>query len=52
MDNDQKKVKTDALSVCPFNGNHPDMLIKTPERDKRLDIITDCEYTKNTETYD
>ncbi|MBQ2603692.1 MAG: hypothetical protein VZR27_10000 [Acutalibacteraceae bacterium] len=31
---------------------HPEMLIKLPERDKRLDVITESEYTSNTETYD
>ena len=35
-----------------FEGSHPEMLIGTPERDKRLDVINDCEYAVNDETFD
>lgn len=35
-----------------FEGSRPEMLIGTPERDKRLDVINDCEYAVNNETFD
>ena len=44
--------KIGFLPVCPFEADHPEMLIGFPERDKRLDVITGCDYTKNTETCD
>ena len=31
---------------------HPEMLIGMPQRDSRLDAVSDCEYTGNNETYD
>lgn len=31
---------------------HPAMIIKLPERDKRLDVTTESDYTDNKETYD
>ena len=40
-----------TLSLA-FEGSHPEMLIGTPERDKRLDVINDCEYAVNDETFD
>lgn len=44
--------KIGFLPVCPFETEHPDLLLSVPERDKRLDVITYCDYTENTETYD
>ena len=46
------KTKTGFMPICPFTGEHPKMLINVPERDKRLDVVTESEYTQNTETYD
>ncbi|MCR5479348.1 MAG: hypothetical protein K6F27_05725 [Ruminococcus sp.] len=43
---------TDILPVCPFEREHEEMLLKFPERDKRLDAVTYCDHTDNTETYD
>ena len=43
---------TDLLPVCPFEREHEEMLLKFPERDKRLDVVTYCDHTDNTETYD
>ncbi len=40
------------LPVCAIEGNHPAMLIGTPQRDTSLDTQTNCEYTANTETWD
>ena len=50
MNNETPKIG--FLPVCPFEREHPEMLLNAPERDKRLDVITNCEYTENTETHD
>ncbi len=52
MDTNQNNLTTGFLPICPFESDHPDMLIAVPQRDKRLDVITQCEYSQNTETYD
>ena len=44
--------ETGFLPVCPFEGEHPEMLLGTPERDRRFDAVTGCEYTDNNEFYD
>ncbi len=49
---ENKRPLTGVLPVCPFEGEHPEMLLNIPERDKRLDVQTGCDYTENTETYD
>lgn len=35
-----------------FEVEHPEMLIGTPARDKRLDVPDSCEYAVNDETFD
>lgn len=49
---EQNTNKTGSLPIAPFEPNHPEMLIKTPERDKRLDAVSYCEYCLNDETFD
>ena len=47
--------KTNDMSfvpIVPLEIDHPEMLLTIPERDKRLDTVTDCEYCENTEAYD
>lgn len=51
MDTDNQK-KTGFLPICPFEIKLPEMLLNLPMRDKRLDIITESEYTDNTAMYD
>ncbi len=52
MTEDKTYAKAELLPIVPFTGYHPQMLIKTPERDRRLDVVTESEYTQNTEAYD
>ena len=56
MKNDNTHSQTTAqkssLPVCPFEGNHPDMLITMPEHDKRLDVYSQSEYSENTQSSD
>lgn len=42
----------DRLTICPFEVKHEEMLLNIPERDKRLDAVTYCDHTDNTETHD
>ncbi|MBR6101874.1 MAG: hypothetical protein IKP95_05565 [Ruminococcus sp.] len=51
MDNN-KNPQTGFLPVCPFEIEHPEIQLRYTERDKRLDAVTGCDYTENTETYD
>jgi hypothetical protein len=44
--------KIGFLPVCPFEVKLPELQLAAVERDKRLDVITNCEYTENNETYD
>lgn len=44
--------KTGFLPVCPFEGEHPEMLIAMPQQDKRFDVQTGCDFTENTQTFD
>ena len=46
------RTKTGVLPVCSFEGEHPEMLIKMPERDKRLDAPSQSAYCEDTQTYD
>ncbi len=43
---------TEFLPIVPFIGNHPKMIVNMPERDRRFDVITQSEYSQNTEAYD
>lgn len=49
---EKKDSKTGYLPICPFEDQHPEMLIGTPQRDSRLDVMTGCEYTENKECRD
>ncbi|MBR6044287.1 MAG: hypothetical protein IKP47_01500 [Ruminococcus sp.] len=49
---DSKQDKIGFLPVCPFEHETPELQLEYTERDERLDVITDCEYTENTEARD
>ena len=51
MENENYELAENPTVSIPLE-KHPEMLIGTPNRDKRFDIITDSEYTQNTEAYD
>lgn len=51
MENEKYEVTENPTVSIPIE-KHPEMLIGTPKRDKRFDVITESEYTQNTESYD
>lgn len=52
MKNENNQTKMGFLPVCSFEGSHPEMLINMPERDKRLDIAGQSDYSADTQSYD
>ncbi|MBR6873129.1 MAG: hypothetical protein IKN17_06455 [Ruminococcus sp.] len=47
-----KTPETGFLPICPFENDLPEMLITAPERDERLNAVTGCDFSQNTEAYD
>ena len=48
----EKDINNGCIPVCPVEVKHPEMLLTLPERDRRLDTPTSCEYCENTEAFD
>ncbi|WP_156947433.1 hypothetical protein [Ruminococcus sp. NK3A76] len=50
-----KSIFDETKQIVPYTvnvGEHPEMLIGTPSRDRRLDVADSCKYAVNDETFD